>query len=148
LLLPAFDEGLQLSEHREVAAAEFFRREPGDVDREQSVEASQLSPGGSQHALEGLDRFAAPRLCASRRLGHIRDGTLHDGVEQGLAGGEVDVDRGADDAGAASDLLSGSLASASSAASRMAATLRSASARRRLGADASAGVVVGFGIVQ
>src|SRR2546426_5653668 len=41
-------------------------------------------------------------------------------------------------------LLSGSLASASRAASRMAATLRSASARRRLGAGASAGVVVGF----
>jgi hypothetical protein len=44
-------------------------------------------------------------------------------------------------------LLTGSLASASSPASRIAVTLRSASARRRLGAERSA-AVVGLGIDQ
>ena len=50
--------------------------------------------------------FGSPRCgsASARRLGDLGHRLLHHGVEERLAGGEVDVDRRADDAGAAGDL--------------------------------------------
>jgi hypothetical protein len=68
LFLAAFDQGLELVEHGEVAPVELLRREPGGVEGEESVEVGELSPGGPQHSLERLRRLAALGLGASHRL--------------------------------------------------------------------------------
>ena len=83
---------------------ELLGRESGSVEREQAVELRELAPGGSEDSLQRLHRLAPLGLGASHRLDDLCDRVLHDRVEQSLACREVDVDRPADDAGAASDL--------------------------------------------
>ena len=104
LLLAAFDQGLQLVEHRAVTPVKFFRRESGDVEREQAVELAELPPSRSEHSLQRLHRLAALRLGTFHRLDDQSDRVLHHGVEEIRACRKVDVDGRSDDACAASDL--------------------------------------------
>jgi hypothetical protein len=104
LLLAAFDQWLQLVEHRAVTPVKLLRREPTHVEREQAVELAELSPGRSEHALKRLDRLAALRLGTSHRLDDESDCVLHNGVEKSSTCWEVNVDRGSDNACPASDL--------------------------------------------
>ena len=95
---------------------------------------ASCSPGGSEHSLQGFFRLARWGSALLVAWATSLDGVLHDGVEEGFAGREVDVDRGADDACAASDLGHAAVGIARQrveGGGRMAATLRSASARRR-----------------
>jgi hypothetical protein len=83
---------------REMAAVQLRWREAARVDREQSLERVEFLPGGAEHPLERLPRLTALRLGIARCLSDLSDRVLHDGIEERLTGGEVDVDRGADDA--------------------------------------------------
>ena len=88
------------------------------------------------------------RLGASHRLDDLPDRVLHDGVEQSLACREVDVDGRPHDACPASDLRHAAVGIARQrfeGGVEDGGDARSASARRRLGAGASA-VVVFFAI--
>jgi hypothetical protein len=86
-----------------VALVELLRGEPCGVERKETVELRELSPGGSEHSLERLHWLAALGFGGAHRLDDLSDRVLHYCVEESLAGREVDVDRPPDDAGAASD---------------------------------------------
>ena len=71
------------------------------VSRAWNGRASARWRGAPARALRAARRA---RLGIARCLRDLRDRVLHDGVEERLAGREVDVDRGADDTRPASDL--------------------------------------------
>ena len=104
LFLAALDQGLELVEHGDVAPVELLRREPGSVEREQTVELRELPPGRTDHSLQRLHRLATVWLGAPHRLDDLRDRVLHDGVEESRTCRKVNVDGRSDHAGAVSDL--------------------------------------------
>ena len=125
--LASFEERDELRGHREVSAAQFLRREPGDVDRENAVELAELLPGREKHSFQRLLRLAAsglgPADCFRDQAGRVARTTPARRAISAM-------------------LASGSLASPSRAALMMEVVLRSASARRCFRADALACVFV------
>ena len=74
------------------------------VDLNERVVAPQRLPAGAEHAGQRVGGFAVAGVRGAERVGGLGDRAVGDGRDQRLAGGEVDVDGGAHDARAASDL--------------------------------------------
>ncbi len=89
----------------QVAPVELLRRQARRVERDERVEAGRACAMSSSGTRSSASRGSPRRgSAASTRLVDVGDRVLHDGVEERVACREVDVDRRADDAGAASDL--------------------------------------------
>ena len=80
-----------------------FGTEAG-VDVNEGVVAPERLPAGAEHAGKSVGGVALAGGCGSDRVGGLGDRAVGDRGDQRLARGEVDVDGGPDDTGAASDL--------------------------------------------
>jgi hypothetical protein len=101
--LPALDQVEQTADDRRVAARVLLRGDSGQVPSER-VTGSRL-PSGLQQPDERGGRRQVIEPGGVEGRGHLRGGSLDDGVEKRLPGGEVGVNGLPCDAGGAGDVL-------------------------------------------
>lgn len=102
-MLTAFDQRLEEREHETVEPAK-LRWGLAGVDPDESMEPAEFPPSYREHPLQSFGGIVAVGLGRRHRLSYLGYGALGDGFDQRFPGREVDVDGGANEAGAASDL--------------------------------------------